>query len=202
MTGAAALLVSAALAGGTAHAVVAPSSQQPDGQVRVEVTGVRAPAASVHIVGGLASGGRWFSWVALRPDGPGAWWTILRAPGFYGVYPVSVRAGGRVVRTDGLVQILPGGFARRPAFATPQQVAEWWARVVPPGATLRSVQTWHSGFFTHRDATLNRLLRVTADLHGPWRPLRPHGGAVTVFLSIARLTTAGGWRLLETTTSP
>lgn len=203
MIGAAAVLSAAALAvNGVVHAVLSPVSATRDGQVRVSISGVGGPAASVMIVGGLASGGRWFTWVALRPGGPGSWWTILRAPGYYGVYPLQVRADGRVLPTDGLVQILPRGFAGRPPFPTPRLVAEWWARIVPPGATVLSVQTWHTGFFTHRDPAYNRLLLVTADLHGPWRPVHPRGGRISIFLSVARLTPTDGWRLLQTTTSP
>lgn len=202
MTAAPAVLAAAALALGGAQPAAAPITASRDGQVRIAVTGIQAAAASVKLAGGLAGRGRWFNWVALRRSGPGSWWTILRAPGFYGVYPVQVRAGGRVTDTGRVVAVLPRGFAGRPGFEQPEQVAQWWARVSPPGATVTSVSTWHTGFYTHRVPTLNRLLLVHVTLHGPWRPVFPKAGPNEIFLSIGRLTPTGLWRLLETATSP
>jgi hypothetical protein len=97
--------------------------------------------------------------------GEHSWWTILRAPGFYGVYPVRVRAGGVTRETDAVVSVLPRGFAAQPGFDEPQQVPEWWRRQAPAGAELTSVSTWGAGFFTHREPSLNRLLRVRFTLH-------------------------------------
>ncbi len=194
---AAALLASAGL-----HATVLPSSAARDGQVRVAVTGIAAPTVSVRIGGGLASGGRWFNWVALRSSGAGAWWTVLRAPGYFGVYPVEVRAGGVIHETDTVVNVLPHGFVNQPGFVTPEQVAEWWTRVAPAGATLTGVTTWRTGFFTHRDPDLNRLLRVHFTLLRPWQRLHLAPGSRQVFLSVARLRSGGLWRLLQTTRAP
>lgn len=202
MFAAPAAAAAALLASASVHATVAPSSATPDGQVRVAVTGVTAPAVSVRLGGGLASGGKWFNWVALRPNGAGSWWTVLRAPGYFGVYPVQIRAGGVLHETDAVVQILPQGFVNQPGFFTPEQVAEWWTRVAPPGASLTGVTTWRSGFFTHRDADLNRLLRVRFTLLRPWPQLHLKEGSRQIFLSVARLRSGGLWRLLETTTAP
>jgi hypothetical protein len=196
-----AALAAIAISSGSVHVSAAPLVATRDGQVRVEVTGAAAPV-SAHLAGGLASGGRWFRWVALHPQGPGSWSALLRAPGYYGVYPLQLRVAGKVLPTEVSVRILPRGFAQRPAFATPEQVAEWWTRIAPPGAVVDSVTTWHTGFFTHRDPTLNRLLLVHFTLNGPWRPAFPKAGAATIFLSVARLTPDGPWRLLETTTRP
>ncbi len=198
----AALVSAAALASGGTHVAVQPAAAARDGMIRVAVTGVTAPAASVRIRGGLASRGRWFGWVPLIPTGPGSWRTVLRAPGFLGVYPVEVRAGGRIVDSNTFVRILPRGFAARPGFAKPALVAEWWARLAPPGATIRSVATWRRGFFTHRDARLNRLLVVRYDLLGAWPQQDLRRGAGTIYLSIARLGYAAPWRLLETVRAP
>jgi hypothetical protein len=199
MLAASAAAAAALLAGANVHATVAPSSATRDGQVRVAVTGISAPAVSVRLAGGIASGGKWFNWVALRPNGPGSWWTVLRAPGYLGVYPVEIRSGGVRQATDAVVEILPRGFVGKPGFDTPEHVAEWWTRISPAGATLARVSTWHTGFFTHRDPDLNRLLRVRFTLLRPWPQLHLKAGTQAIFLSVARLRPGGLWRLLETT---
>jgi hypothetical protein len=184
------------------HAGVTPSAAKRDGQVRIDVSGLPAASASVHLEGGIASGGRWFGWVALRDRGGGSWWTVLRAPGFLGAYPVVVRAGGVSRPTNAVVAVLPRGFTSQPVFRRPEQVAQWWTRIAPPGAELTSVATWHEGFFTHRNPTLNRLLRVRFRLLGDWPRMRLKRGPREIFLSVARLRADGGWRLLETVSAP
>jgi hypothetical protein len=170
--------------------------------VRVSVTGLNASAASVRLRGGIAGGGKWFSWVSLRDNGGGSWFTVLRAPGYLGVYPVEVRAAGRTYQTAATVSILPRGFGARPAFPQPEAAAEWWARLAPAGAILRNVATWRAGFFTHRDERLNRLLVVRYRLLGPWARFRLPRGDGRIFLSIARLRDGGRWRLLEVVRAP
>ena len=190
--------LAAAVIGATANPVVA----APDGQVRVSVYDLHAAAASVHLTGGIASGGKWFGWVPLRNAGGGSWSTVLRAPGYLGVYPVVVRAGGATQPTDEVVSVLPRGWAKQPGFDAPEQVAQWWTRQAPAGATLESVTTWPSGFFTHRDRSLNRLLRVRFALLGEWRGKHLRQGPHELFFSVARLRPDGQWRLLETITAP
>jgi hypothetical protein len=184
------------------HAGVTPSAAERDGQVRIEVSGLEAGSASVHLQGGIASGGRWFGWVALRDAGGGSWWTVLRAPGFLGVYPVVVRAGGIRHATHAVVAVLPRRFTSQPVFQKPEQVAQWWTRIAPPGADLKSVTTWGQGFFTHRDPAMNRLLRVQFRLLGDWPRMHLRRGPGEIFLSIARLRPGGGWRLLEAVGAP
>jgi hypothetical protein len=197
-----AVVVSAVAIGGL-HASVTPIDAPRDGQVRVAVTGAPAAAAQVRVVGGLASGGRWFGWVALLPHGSGGWTTVLRAPGYLGVYPLELRPrGGRAAELDAVIRVLPRGFFAHPVFTRPEQVAEWWTRTAPPGAVLESVSTWHAGFYTHRDARFNRLLAVRYRLLGPWRQLHLPAGPGRIFLSVARVEESGGWRLLEAVPSP
>jgi hypothetical protein len=202
MTFAPAVAAAALLATAGVHATVSPLPATPDGQVRVAIAGVTAPALSVRLRGGLASGGKWFGWVALQSSGPSSWSTVLRAPGYLGVYPVEIRTGGVAQTTDAAVEILPRGFAGQPGFATPEQVVEWWTRISPAGAAVTSVTTWHTGFFTHRDPELNRLLAVRFTLLRPWPVLHLKPGPHRIFLSVARLHPDGIWRLLETTTAP
>jgi hypothetical protein len=83
-----------------------------------------------------------------------------------------------------------------------EQVAQWWTRIAPAGGTLIGVSTWHAGFYTHREADLNRLLRVRFTLERPWPQLHSKAGPQEIFLSIARLRSGGLWRLLETATAP
>ncbi len=183
----------AALAlGGGAGVTVTPQNAARDGMVRISVHGVAAQTVDARLEGGVASGGRWFSWVRLLPAGPGSWYSILRAPGYLGVFPVQLRAGGRVVATTASVRILPPGFARRPGFWQPESVARWW--VGTRHVRLESVSTWRSGYFTHRDPMLNRLLRVG---------YAPSGrDPAVVYLSIARLTLDTPWRLLQAVGAP
>jgi hypothetical protein len=195
-------MVVAAVLAAAVTASASPSPAAPDGQVRVTVNGLSAPAASVHLRGGIASGGRWFGFVALRDSDGGSWFTILRAPGFLGVYPIVVRAGGVTHETGAVVTVLPRKWTAQPAFQKPEQVAQWWTRQAPPGANLTSVSTWQSGFFTHRDPALNRLLRVRFTLLGDWRAMRLKQGPHELFFSIARLKPTGAWRLLETVPAP
>lgn len=168
---------------------VSPQIPHRDGLVHVRVDGLGGKAAQVKIAGGLASGGRWFDWVPLHGNR-----ALLRAPGFLGVYPVQVRLGRTVSEAGTLVKILPPGFERQPAFFTPREVVDWWAKRLPEGSSVRSAETWHSGFFTHRDPRFNLLLRASVELGGY--------GVRTYYLSMARLRPNGPWRLLETTTAP
>jgi hypothetical protein len=192
----------AILASAVISAVASPVVAAPDGQVRVSVYGLHAPAVSVHLNGGIAGGGRWFGWVALQDAGGGTWSTILRAPGYRGVYPVVVRTGGVTKPTDEVVSVLPRHWEKQPAFDTPEQVAQWWTRQAPSGASVERVTTWRSGFFTHRDPGLNRLLRVRFTLLGDWPAKRLGQGPHELFLSVARLRPGGRWRLLETASAP
>jgi hypothetical protein len=191
------LLATAALAAGSLEAAVTPTVASRDGMVQISVTGLHAQAAQVRILGGVASQGKWFGWVQLIPNGPETWRTVLRAPGFLGVYPVQVRVRGQITDTRAVVKILPRGFADQPAFFAPGEVAAWWARTVaqPRPTAIVSTTTWNQGFFTHRDPELNLLLKVAVKV-----PARTT--AKTVYLSMARLRPTGPWRLLETVRSP
>ena len=202
MTPVAVFLSTVALASGV-HATVAPQNATRDGQVRIAITGAPGPAAQVQVLGGIASGGRWFGRVALLPGGPGSWSTVLRAPGYLGVYPLQLRVrGSRAVELDATIQILPKGFFSRPVFPQAEQVAEWWTRIAPPGAVLQSVSTWHTGFYTHRDDRYNRLLSVGFRLLGPWPAMHLPKGPGHIYLSIARLRADGDWRLLQVVRAP
>jgi hypothetical protein len=196
------MLTAATLAVVVVNAVVSPASAAPDGQVLVRVSGLRAPSALVVLHGGIASRGRWFQWAPLRPGGGTSWWTVLRAPGLLGMYPVRVRVGGVTRETNAVVQIVPPGFARRPGFDLPDQVAQWWAWIAPPGVVLTAVRTWQAGYFTHRDPTLNRLLQVRFKLLGDWSAEQLRRGVHTLYLNVARRAVGAPWRLLETVSAP
>jgi len=191
----AATVAAVTLALGGGHVTLQPVIAAPDGQLYVTLSGVKAPDVEMKVEGGLASRGRWFRWVRLHQTGQGSWRAILRAPGFLGVYPLEVRFAGKVYDAGPIVRILPDGFDSRPGFFTPGEVATWWARTSPQQPQLLATTTWRSGFFTHRDPDLNLLLRV--------RVLLPrHRFASTRYLSIARLSPTGPWRLLESVTAP
>lgn len=168
---------------------LSPQIPHRDGLIRAHVDGLQGKQAQIRIAGGLASGGRWFSWVPLQGDH-----ALLRAPGFLGVYPVQVRLGHTITEGNTFVKIVPRGFERQPAFFTPREVVDWWANRLPEGSEVRSTETWHTGFFTHRDPRYNLLVRARVEL--------ADYGVRTFFVSMARLRPDGPWRFLETTTAP
>jgi hypothetical protein len=192
------------LAAAAAALTVALSSPtaNPDAQIRVTVTGLHAHAALVVLHGGIARRGKWFHWVPLQRAGADAWSAVLKTPGIYGEYPVLVRADGAVRQTGQTVAVVPRGFASQPAFVTPAQVAQWWAWLVPSGVAVKTVSTWQSGFYSHRDPALNRLLRVSFSLLGDWQARHLRRGSHTLYLSVARARLGAPWRLLETVPSP
>jgi hypothetical protein len=195
MTAVATLVTTLVLASGAQTAAVSPLVASRDGLLYVQLTQVPAPAVDVRIEGGLASGGKWFGWVALKQTGPSSWRSKLRAPGFLGVYPLQIRTGARIVDAGPLVRILPRGYAAQPGFFTPAELAAWWAVTDPRGGRLVSAATWHTGFFTHRDPRFNLLVRVR---------VQPKGSSFsrTWFISIARVRENGPWRLLEAVQAP
>jgi hypothetical protein len=189
-----ATLVAALMLASGAQATVSPVVGKRDGLIYVTVKDVPAQSVQVKIAGGLASLGKWFGWVPLVQTGPSSWRSVLRAPGFLGVYPLQLRTGTKTVEAGPVVRILPRGFDKQPAFFTPADVADWWARTSDEGK-LVSASEWHSGFFTHRDPRYNRLVRATVE--------RPGGaGTETMYVSVARLRADGPWRLLETVPAP
>ncbi|MDX6465941.1 MAG: hypothetical protein QOI27_981 [Gaiellaceae bacterium] len=194
MTTAATLVAALMLAAG-AQATVSPVAGQRDGLLDITVTDVRAPAVQVKIAGGAASLGKWFGWVPLVQTGPSSWHSVLRAPGFLGVYPLQVRTASKTVEAGPIVRILPPGFGKQPAFFTPAEVADWWARTSTAQGKLVGAAEWHSGLFTHRDPRFNRLVRATVEL--PGQP-----GTETMYVSVARLRADGPWRLLEAVPTP
>jgi hypothetical protein len=194
------MLLAAAVA--ALQVAVSPLAASRDGLVTIRVQGLAAPAASVVIHGGLASGGKMFGLVPLRDAGNGAWWTVLRAPGFYGVYPVRVRAEGRYRDTGALLRVLPRRFAAEPGVPAPAQVVEWWRRQAPQGVTIHAVSEWRAGFYFHRDQRYNRLLRVRFTLPAAWPQYRLAAGTQTRWFSVARLSVEGGWKLLELVAAP
>lgn len=181
---------------------VSPAAPRPDGQVHVRVTGLDAPAASVVVHGGIASQGKMFGLVPLLPAGPGSWSTILRAPGFPGVYPVRVRAGGVYHETTTVLTILPRGFAKAPSAPTPAGVVETWREVSPEGATIQSAATWRQGFYYHRDQRYNRLLRVRFVLLGDWPRWHLKAGTYTRWFDVARRSQVEPWRLVDIVDAP
>jgi hypothetical protein len=181
---------------------VSPAAPAPDGQFHVRVTGVDAPAASVVVHGGIASAGRPFGLVPLLPAGPGAWSTILRAPGFPGVYPIRVRFGGVYHETTTVLSVLPRGFATAPSAATPAGVVEAWREASPGGATIEAATTWRQGFYSHRDQRYNRLLRVRFVLLQDWPRWHLRAGTSTRWFDVARRSQVEPWRLVGLVEAP
>ncbi len=194
------MLTAAAVAAVTI--AVAPGAAVPNGQFRVQVTGLDAPAASVVVHGGVAGAGKMFGLVPLRPAGAGSWWTILRAPGFPGVYPIRVRAHGVYRETATVLTVLPPGFASAPAASTPAGVVEAWREASPGGATVQSAADWRQGFYYHRDQRYNRLLHVRFVLLEDWPRWHLRAGTYERWFDVARRATDEPWRLVDIVTAP
>jgi hypothetical protein len=170
---------------------IAPSVPAPDGQFKVTVTGLRAPAASVVVHGGVASRGRMFGLVPLRRSAPGSWWTVLRAPGFYGAYPIRVRAGGEYTESGTVLAVLPRGFNQAPSGLTTHEAIRAWAEA--NGATVSAMQTWRAGFYYHRDQRYNRLVRASYTSAGT-----SHVG----WFNLVRTAQFNRWRVAELVAAP
>jgi hypothetical protein len=184
------------------HIAVSPAVAAPGGQFHVTVTGLPAPAAAVVVHGGVASQGKMFGLVALRSQGPAAWFTILRAPGLLGVYPIRVRTGGVYHETDAVVSVLPKGFSAALHAATPEDVVQRWREAAPNGVTIARTSTWRAGFYFHRDQRYNRLLRVEFTLLGNWPRYRLAEGTSVRWFNVVRTTQTAPWRLAQIITAP
>lgn len=184
----AALVAAAVVAvGAPATAKIVPQLAVRDGRVAITAH-ASGTVVEARLLGGLASGGRWFGWVPLRASGTQSeWGTILRAPGFYGVYPVQLRVDGKITTVAPAVKVLPHHFAAIPGYWAVVDVVDAWAK--SQQTKVLSSSTWHSGFFTHRVASLNRLIRVRTPVEN-------------VYLNVARLTVDGPWRLIQIVKAP
>jgi hypothetical protein len=181
---------------------VSPAQPTPNGLVQVRVDRLSAPAADVLISGGIASGGKMFGLVPLRDLGGGSWTTVLRAPGFYGVYPIEVRAEGVYHDTGALVMVLPRRFGSSLAGATPDDVVEKWREAAPNGVTVARHTTWRQGFYYHRDQRYNDLVRVTYTLLSDWPRYHLKEGTATKWFDLVRTSLAGKWHLVQVVDAP
>ena len=194
------MLIAAAIA--MLQIAVSPAAPAPDGQFRVHVTGLDAPAASVVVHGGIASAGKMFGLVPLLPAGHGSWTTILRAPGFPGVYPIRVRARGIYHETQTVLTVLPRGFATAPSASTPAGVVEAWREASPGGATIQTASTWRQGFYYHRDQRYNRLLKVRFVLLEAWPRWHLKAWTYDRWFDVARRSQTEPWRLVGLVEAP
>jgi hypothetical protein len=179
---------------------VSPARPARDGLVHVHVSGLNAPAADVVIHGGIASGGKMFGLVPLRDLGGGNWTTVLRAPGFSGVYPVRVRAFGRYRETGTVVSILPRSLG--PSASTAAGVVEAFREASPGGATIQSAVTWKQGFYFHRDQRYNRLIRVEFVLLSDWPRYHLKAGTYLKWFDVVRTSLTAKWRLAGFVAAP
>jgi hypothetical protein len=184
----------AALAGGPV-VVVQPGVVPLRHPVSVTVVGIAAPTLEVHLQGSSVALGHAMPWTRLHKTGD-VWEATLPAPEFRGVYPVElrVRAGSAVLRDERwILRVFATGTLARPSFATPEEVASWWVRTVPPGAKLFALKRWPTPSFDLRDPRLHQLMVVAYD--GP-------RGRLGIFVTAVRDRIHGRWRLLEATASP
>jgi hypothetical protein len=184
------------------HIALSPATAARDGVFRVTVTGLPAPAAAVVVHGGVASKGKTFGLVPLRDAGHGSWWSLLRAPGLVGVYPIRVRTNGTYSETQTVLSVLPRGFAKQPAAASPAGVVEAWREASPGGVTIATESTWRQGFYYHRDQRYNRLLRVEYTLLQGWPRYGLRAGTDVRWFNVVRISQTAPWRLAELVRAP
>jgi len=166
----------------------------------VAISGISAPTLQVRLVGASARGGRPLAWTQLRRR-HGVWRGRLPAPELRGVYPVElrVRPGAPVVRAAGsFLRVFANGTLARPAFSTPELVAQWWVHMRPGGATLVAMRRWPRPAFDLRDTRLHQLLVLAYSRSGR-TAVRDRLG---IFITAVRDGYGGSWRLLEATAAP
>jgi hypothetical protein len=166
----------------------------------IEVAGIHAPTLQVRLVGATVNRGTPLPWTSLHRV-HGAWRASLPTPELRGAYPVElrVRPGSRILHADSwLLRVFARGTLARPTFSTPEQVARWWVRTRPEGATLVAMKRWPQPTFDLRDHRLHQLLVLAYSPQG--RPgVRDRLG---IFITAVRDGFRGNWRLLEATTLP
>lgn len=195
-------MVTAAVAAAVLQIAVSPVFATQDGQIRVSVHGLDAPAADVVVHGGIASQGKMFGLVPLVDRGHGSWFTILRAPGFYGVYPIRVRARGVYHEANAVVAILPRRFRSSLAGATPDAVVEKWREAAPNGVTIAQQSIWRKGFYYHRDQRYNRLIRVKFTLLSDWPRYHLKQGTGIKWFDVVRTSPTAEWHLVQVVDAP
>jgi hypothetical protein len=170
----------------------------------VTVVGTGTRTLEVRLVGASVAMGHRTPWTPLRRVGP-TWRASLPAPEFRGIYPIELRAGpgARVIRSDDwFLLVLAPGTLSRPSFATPEEVASWWVRTMPPKATLHALKRWPAPAYDLRDPRLHQKMVIAYDVLKPWPALVPTPGRVGVWLTAFRDAFDGRWRFLEATVSP
>jgi hypothetical protein len=170
----------------------------------VTVVGTWTPTLQVRLVGASVAFGHRTPWTPLRRVGP-RWEATLPVPEFRGIYPIELRArpGSPVIRSDDwFLRVLAPGTLARPSFATPEEVASWWVRTMPPKATLHALKLWPASDYDLRDPRLHQRMVIAYDVLKPWPALVPKPGRVGVWLTAYRDAFHGRWRFLEATVSP
>jgi hypothetical protein len=170
----------------------------------VTVVGTWTQTLQVRLVGASVSFGHRTPWTSLRRVGS-TWRARLPVPEFRGVYPIELRAraGASVIRSkQWFLQVLAPGTLARPSFATPEEVASWWVRTMPPKATLTALKRWPAPLYDRRDPRLHQRIVIAYDSLLPWPALVPKPGLVGLFITAFRDTLDGPWRFLEAKVSP
>jgi hypothetical protein len=195
----------AALAGLSGPSVsVDPSTVKLHEHATVTVVGTWTPTLQVRLVGASVAFGHRTPWTTLRRVGP-QWRATLPVPELRGIYPIELRArpGAPVIRSDSwFLRVFARGTPARPSFATPEEVASWWVRTIPPKARLTALRRWPAPTFDLRDPRLHQRMVIAYDLLVPWPRVAPRPGRVGVFIMAVRDGFEGRWRFLEATTSP
>jgi hypothetical protein len=135
----------------------------------VVATGPVGSAPATRLVGATDGGTFLRGWQRLRRV-DGEWSLVLTPPALDGVYPIQLKAGGRVLGSHRwLLRVFSAGTAMRPSFATPEEVAAWWVHEIAR-ADLVALRPWRRSDFDRRDQRLHRLYVVAYS-----RPGQPRG---------------------------
>ena len=170
-----------------------------DGKASITVTGVEARSLEARLAGATLPNGIQLPWRPLAFE-YGVWRGTLDAPALRGVYLVQLRTGGGLQVWQSprwLFRVYARGTRSRPAFATPEGVARWWARSVA-GGVVRASKRWPRPGFDRRDRRLHQLIVVAYSRPGS----RAIADRLGMFVTAVRETIDGRWRLLEANVFP
>jgi hypothetical protein len=161
------------------------------------VTGPVGDAPAIRLVGATDGGARLRGWQRLQRV-EGGWALAVTPPALDGIYPIRLRADGRVLGSrQWLLRVFTAATLARPSFATPEEVAAWWVHEIAH-ADLVALRPWQRPDFDRRDPRLHRLYVVAYS--------RPGHAAVQdrlgMFITAVRDGYSGRWRLLEASTLP
>ena len=194
------VLAAAAVAVGTPQVTLKPAIVPLGRAATVTVTGIDAPTLEAHLLGSSERLGKATPWTPLHRVGD-TWQARLPAPEFRGIYPIELRVarGSEIVRSDRwLLRVFARGTLSLPSFKTPEEVAQYWVRLVTGTGRLEALRHWPRPAFDRRVRQLHELMVIAYSTPSSRKPKDRLG----IFVTAVRDGYHGRWRLLEATETP